>query len=32
MKKIPSGENNDRILTRPTHDKQFPQEKTMIEY
>jgi hypothetical protein len=29
---IPSGEDNDRILTRPTHDKQFLQEKTMIAY
>jgi hypothetical protein len=25
-------EDNDRILTEPTHDKQFPEEKTMIEY
>jgi hypothetical protein len=29
---IPSEEDNDRILTGPTHDKQFPQEKIMIEY
>jgi hypothetical protein len=32
MKTIPSGEDNARILTEPTHDKQFTQEKTMIEY
>jgi hypothetical protein len=31
-KTILSGEENDRILTGPTHDKQLPQEKTMIEY
>ena len=31
-KTILSGEENDRILTGPTHDKQFTQEKTMIEY
>jgi hypothetical protein len=29
---IPSGEDNDRILTGPTHDEQFPREETMIEY
>jgi hypothetical protein len=32
MIKIPSGEDNERILIGQTQDKQFPQEKTMIEY